>query len=125
MNPQYASSGGSIDAPCFTLIARMDKMPPYLVNAEHGVFEIIIEPTDTPFMIKIKEFMCLYGISDIKTRMLNVKELLKIQGFPSTYVLIGNQAEQKKFIGNAVEVNQARVILEASLKAQKQTLPLC
>lgn len=27
MNPQFASAGGSIERPCFTLIARMDKMP--------------------------------------------------------------------------------------------------
>jgi DNA (cytosine-5)-methyltransferase 1 len=30
LNPQYNSKGSSIDKPCFTLIARMDKMPPSL-----------------------------------------------------------------------------------------------
>ena len=30
-----------------------------------------------------------------------------------TYTLIGTQEEQKKFIGNAVEVNMARVLCEA------------
>ena len=34
--------------------------------------------------------------------MLKVPELLRIQGFPSDYQLKGNQAEQKKFIGNSV-----------------------
>lgn len=34
-------------------------------------------------------------------------------GFPEDYVLIGSQADQKKFIGNAVEVNMARVLCEA------------
>lgn len=34
-------------------------------------------------------------------------------GFPSDYVLVGTQADQKKFIGNAVEVNMARVLCEA------------
>lgn len=34
-------------------------------------------------------------------------------GFPSDYVLVGTQADQKKFIGNAVEVNMARVLFEA------------
>ena len=29
------------------------------------------------------------------------------------YVLLGTQDEQKKFIGNAVEVNMARVLCEA------------
>ena len=29
-------------------------------------------------------------------------------GFPEDYVLVGTQADQKKFIGNAVEVTQAK-----------------
>ena len=112
MNPQFASAGGSIDKPCFTLIARMDKMPPYLVSTEDGI-AIEIYETDSPMIVSIKEFMALYGISDIKMRMLNVQELKRIQGFPDDYVLIGTQSEQKKFIGNAVEVNMSRVLCEA------------
>ena len=61
----------------------------------------------------IKEFMALYNIVDIKLRMLRVNELKKIQGFPEDYVLVGNQSEQKKYIGNAVEVNMARVLCES------------
>jgi len=38
-------------------------------------------------------------------RMLRVKELLKIQGFPEGYQLYGNQSDQKKFIGNSVVPN--------------------
>lgn len=112
MNPQFSSAGGSIDKPCFTLIARMDKMPPYLVSTEDGI-AIEIYETDSPMIVSIKEFMALYGISDIKMRMLNVQELKRIQGFPDDYVLIGTQSEQKKFIGNAVEVNMSRVLCEA------------
>lgn len=41
-------------------------------------------------------------------RMLKVPELKKIMGFPENYVLVGTQAEQKKYIGNAVEVTIAR-----------------
>ena len=52
-------------------------------------------------------------IIDIKMRMLQIKELKRIMGFPEDYVLIGTQAEQKKYIGNAVEVNMARVLCEA------------
>ncbi len=113
MNPQFASAGGSVDNPCFTLIARMDKMPPYLVVTETG--EVIIEVYDTNSepMRKIKEFMALYGIVDIKMRMLRIPELKQIMGFPKDYELIGSQADQKKFIGNAVEVNMARVLCEA------------
>ena len=101
MNPQYTSPGGSIDKPCFTLIARMDKMPPYLVSTEKGSISIIIHESDTPVMRKIKEFMSIYGVVDIKMRMLNIRELKRIMGFDSDYTLIGTQAEQKKYIGNA------------------------
>ena len=113
MNPQFQSAGGSVDNPCFTLIARMDKMPPYLIQTEQGEMAIVIEPDDSPAMIKIKQFMALYGIIDIKMRMLRIPELKRIMGFPSDYVLVGTQADQKKFIGNAVEVNMARVLCEA------------
>ncbi len=41
-------------------------------------------------------------------------------GFPENYVLIGTQADQKKFIGNAVEVNMARVLCEALCKKLKE-----
>lgn len=52
--------------------------------------------------------MALYRIVDIKMRMLKISELKLIMGFPEDYVLIGTQADQKKFIGNAVEVTIAR-----------------
>jgi len=68
-------------------------------------------------MIKIKEFMALYGIVDIKLRMLKVSELKKIMGFPDEYVLIGKQSEKKKYLGNAVEVNMARVLCESLVES--------
>lgn len=113
MNPQYTSCGGSVDNPCFTLIARMDKMPPYLVQTESGISGIAVYESDSPMTVKIKEFMALYGIVDIKMRMLRINELKLIMGFPEDYVLIGTQADQKKFIGNAVEVTIARAWCEA------------
>ena len=108
MNPQFSSPGSSIDDPCFTLIARMDKRPPRLVVTESGEMAIEIYETDSPMMIRIKKFMAMYGIIDIKMRMLMIRELKLIMGFPEDYVLIGTQADQKKFIGNAVEVTMAR-----------------
>lgn len=113
MNPQFTSPGGSIDNPCFTLIAKMDKRPPYLITSQQGKTHIAIYETDSPMTVKIKEFMALYGIIDIKMRMLRIPELKRIMGFPSNYVLVGSQADQKKFIGNAVEVNMARVLCES------------
>jgi DNA (cytosine-5)-methyltransferase 1 len=116
MNPQFNSAGGSVDNPCFTLIARMDKMPPYLVTTESGQVAIEIYETDSPMTRKIKEFMAMYGIVDIKMRMLRISELKRIMGFPENYVLVGTQADQKKFIGNAVEVTQAKKNTEALCK---------
>ena len=113
MNPQYHSDGGAIEKPCFTLIARMDKMPPYLISTEQGELAIEIFEEDSLMTRKIKAFMAMYGIIDIKMRMLNIQELKRIMGFPEDYTLIGTQAEQKKFIGNAVEVNMSRVLCEA------------
>lgn len=126
VNPQYSSPGGDVNAPCFTLIARMDKMPPYLaectsepkdipsfIRIDGNVVIYEIYDTDSPMTVKIKEFMALYGILDIKMRMLRIPELKRIMGFPEDYVLVGSQADQKKFIGNAVEVNMARALCAA------------
>lgn len=113
-NPySFKSDGGSIEKPCCTLIAHMDKAPLWLVMAEQGELSIVINDNDSPMTRKIKEFMAMYGIIDIKMRMLNIQELKRIMGFPEDYTLIGTQAEQKKFIGNAVEVNMSRVLGEA------------
>lgn len=117
MNPQFNSNGGSIDDPCFTLIAKMDKRPPYLVETESGHAAIEFYPTDSEITVKIKQFMCIYGIIDIKMRMLRIPELKQIMGFPKEYTLIGSQAEQKKYIGNAVEVGTARAICAALASA--------
>lgn len=116
MNPQYKSKGGSIDDPCFTLIARMDKMPPYLITTKEGI-GIQIYEDDSPAIVKIKKFMAAYGLIDIKMRMLKISELKSIMGFPKDYVLVGTQREQKKFIGNAVEVNMSKVLCESLAEA--------
>ena len=115
LNPQYKSAGGSIDNPCFTLIARMDKMPPYLITTKEGL-GIAIYDGDSTMTRRIKEFMAMYGIIDICMRMLKVDELKRIMGFPTDYVLVGSQSEQKKFIGNAVEVNMAKQLCETLAK---------
>ncbi|MHA7822492.1 DNA cytosine methyltransferase [Chryseobacterium arthrosphaerae] len=129
VDAQYSRVGNSIEKPCFTLIARMDKTPPYLIEINQNdndlpsfikiiddlvIYEIYDD--DSPMMKKIKEFMALYGLKDIKMRMLTIQELKEIMGFPSDYILVGSQAEQKKFIGNAVEVTVVRKICEATSK---------
>ena len=130
MNPQFVSPGSSVNDPCFTLIARMDKRPPYLVSLNtvfssetpppdfvkidaYGNVFIEVFEDDSPMTKNIKEFMAIYQIVDILMRMLKILELKLIMGFPEDYMLIGTQADQKKFIGNAVEVTMARVLCEA------------
>ena len=112
-NPQYQSSCSDLGKPCFTLIARMDKNPPYLISADKGEPAIVIYEDDSPAMRKIKEFMACYNIVDIKMRMLNIPELKRIMGFGTDYTLVGTQTEQKKYIGNAVEVNMSTALCEA------------
>ena len=111
-NPQFGSQGSPLDKPCFTLIARMDKRPPSIVTTRHGD-PIALLDEDTPMTRKIKEFMIAHAITDIYMRMLNVNELKRIMGFGDTYTLIGTQAEQKKYIGNAVEVHMASALCQA------------
>jgi DNA (cytosine-5)-methyltransferase 1 len=113
MNPQYKSAGSNINNPCFTLIARMDKKPPHLISTIEGAAAILIYENDSEMTKKIKEFMALYGIADILMRMLLIPELKSIMGFPKNYKLTGTQTEQKKYIGNAVEVNMAKAMCTA------------
>lgn len=65
-------------------------------------YAIPVYEDDDEIVVKLKEFMWLYNIIDIRMRMLKVAELLDIQGFPKNYKLAGNQGDQKKFIGNSV-----------------------
>lgn len=133
MDAQYSRVGRDLEQPCFTLIARMDKTPPYLMEITKeqkelpsfikiigNVIVYEIYDTDSPKTKEIKEFMAIYGLCDIKMRMLRIPELKMIMGFPKDYVLKGTQAEQKKYIGNAVEVNQAKVNCEAIARKLKE-----
>lgn len=120
LNPQFQSKGSDIEKPCFTLIARMDKMPPYLISA-NSQFQASpfceINENDSEVMIQIKQFMKEHFIYDIKMRMLLEEELLQIQGFPKTYVLHGTSAQRKKQIGNAVHTSVQKAITEANFQA--------
>lgn len=120
MFPQWGMNcSHSIDNPSPVLPARMDKMCPYLVQADETgePVAIAIFETDSETTVKIKVFMAAYGIIDIKMRMLRIAELKKITGFEETYVLKGTQQEQKKYIGNAVPVLLAKAIIESFASA--------
>ncbi len=115
MNPSWFGSISSTDEPAVTVIARQDKAPLYLLSVNESKFSLAIPvfENDPEIVIKIKEFMAVYNIYDIKKRMLLVPELLKIQSFPSDYYLAGSKTDQKKFIGNAVPPLVARAIAES------------
>lgn len=125
VNPSHGGHSTSTDAPCPVIVARQDKAPLYLVQVENGPVAIAIYETDTPFAIKLKQFMAAYGLVDIKMRMLRVHELLKIQGFPHQYVLCGNQSDQKKFIGNSVVPLVVKVWAEALAERINEHQKIC
>jgi DNA (cytosine-5)-methyltransferase 1 len=113
INPSHGGHSTSTEMPCPVIVARQDKAPLYLVQIEKGKVQIAVYEDDSDICIKIKEFMVIYELVDIKMRMLRVHELLKIQGFPSGYQLAGNQADQKKFIGNSVVPDVVKAWTEA------------
>jgi DNA (cytosine-5)-methyltransferase 1 len=113
INPSWGGHSTSVDDPCVVIVARQDKAPLYLTEVQEGELAIAVYEHDTPIMIKIKEFMAIYGLVDIKMRMLRVPELLRIQGFPDTYKMVGNQSDHKKFIGNSVESNTVKAWIVA------------
>lgn len=105
-------AGDTIDDPQLETIEQMNDIPSFIVISQTGEIKVEVYDTDSPMTVKIKEFMAIYNIIDISMRMLKIHELLLIMGFPEDYVLVGTQADQKKFIGNAVEVTIARVWCE-------------
>lgn len=117
VNPSWFGNPGDVEKPCPTIVARQDKAPLYLIATKQGDFNIPVYDTDSEIMVKIKQFMSLYGIVDIKMRMLKVSELLRIQGFPSKYILKGNQSQQKKFIGNSVVPLVAELLIKQIYKS--------
>ncbi len=64
-------------------------------------------PGDTEAMLTLKRAMRERGIADICMRPLSIRECLRVMGFPEDYKLCGTQTQQRKFIGNAVEVHMA------------------
>lgn len=137
VNPQFNDAGSSIEKPCPTVIARQDKkplqlaqcktrgpLPSFIKEEEDGTLVYEVYDTDSEVLKDIKTFMCVYGIIDVTMRMLRIKELKLIQGFPADYILVGTQEEQKKYLGNAVVtiVSQrwCEAIVDTLVKKQKE-----
>lgn len=116
LSHQYSNGCSGLQVPSQTVIAKQDKKPLHLVHVEYAgsaFYGIAVYTTDTPAIRELKRLMAMCNVVDIKMRMLYVKELLRIQGFPESYILKGSTADQKKFIGNSVEVTMAKKMAEA------------
>lgn len=72
---------------------------------------------DTDAMLQLKALMREKSIADIFMRPISVKESLLIMGFPENYRLTGTQTQQRKWIGNAVEVTMAENMARALSKS--------
>jgi len=112
-NPQYGGSNRSAYKPAATLIARQDKAPMGVTLCVPGDFNLTHDDEDDMFMKLIKDYCIEHSISDVLVRPLTIREMLKIQGFPDWYKLTGTQTEQKKHIGNSVEVKVGVALFEA------------
>lgn len=106
VDSQYSSNGHSIYRPAPTIIAKQKSWPLCLASATgDGSPRWEVTATDSAVMVELKTYMKENGIADVFMRMLKVKELKLIQGFPPDYILKGPLNEQKKFIGNSVETS--------------------
>lgn len=114
VNPSFGSNGHSVFHPAPTVIAKQKSWPLSLASAiGDGSPKWEIKDTDSAAMVELKTYMKENGIADVFMRMLKVKELKLIQGFPPDYVLKGPVNEQKKFIGNSVETSVVAAWLRA------------
>lgn len=100
VNPSYKGNISTVQNPCPVIVARQDKSQLSLMVLESGMLINIESQSETTK--KILKFMIENEISDIKMRPFKVKEMLKIQGFPENYKMIGTQEDHKRFIGNSV-----------------------
>lgn len=113
LDQQYSQSGpASLDCP----------FPTITTNLHHGVVTAPYmgcpvynqtAPGDTAAMLELKAAMRERGIADIYMRPISVRESLRVMGFPEDYRLCGTQTQQRKWIGNAVEVKMARNMAQA------------
>lgn len=102
VNFQWYNTGfSSIDQVSNTILARLDKVPTYLVVLETGQLAIEIYKHDPPHYVKFKKFMADNAIISCKMRMLKEDELLKIMTLDD-HILTASATDNKKMIGNAV-----------------------
>lgn len=116
VDTQFDNRGKSIEEPCQTLIARMDKKPVYMIssNTKTNTDYSVEKPGVRAIERLMRYFMRKNGLSDVKIRMLFLDELMKIQGFPEEYILTGKKEDKLKFIGNSVVPLMSKKLVEAN-----------
>lgn len=114
MRPKAKGLVHSVDEPMKTLLTR-DYF--YLDTCRYSYMGCPVynqpAPGDTAAMLELKAAMRERGIADIYMRPISVRESLRVMGFPEDYRLCGTQTQQRKWIGNAVEVKMARNMAQA------------
>lgn len=118
---QFNRIGNSVNKPCPTIIARQDKKPLYLASTTNSDYidNSIAVPGDSEIKQKLRAFMRLHSITDIKIRSLQLDELKRIQGFPEDYILEGGKTRAMKFIGNSVAPDMAEALANAIVNSVK------
>lgn len=93
--------------------------------------KVMDQPGDTTAMRRLKAACRKVGIVDLLARGLTVRESFRGQGFPDWYTLLGSDTDQRKMIGNAVEVNtglavatQVRQMLDKHMASGQHLPPL-
>lgn len=119
MRPNTKGLVSSVDFPMKTLLTR-DYF--YLDTCKLNTWPVHNRPQeeDSEVMLDLKKIMREKGIADICMRPISIKESLRVMGFPEDYKLCGTQTAQRKFIGNAVEVNMAKHLVLALAKSIKR-----
>lgn len=115
MRPQESNLVYTLDRPMPTVLTR-DYY--YLHSVSYEEYKNCVpQEGDTKMMLKLKHMMRSKGISDIKMRAISITESLRVMGFGEDYTLLGTKAQQRKYIGNAVECTVAGKMAEAVAEA--------
>lgn len=102
ISAQFNNLGKSIEETSATILACMDKKPPYLVITEFGELAIEVYSYDPPHYVELKKFMAENGIVRINMRMLTIRELMRIQTLDEDRPIEASATDCKMMIGNAV-----------------------
>jgi DNA (cytosine-5)-methyltransferase 1 len=112
-SPLYVATAEQVPVVNVYVVESIQPKVTSVTQTKSGNLIYVISIYDSPFTKALKIFMAQNGIVDIKMRMLEIEELLRIQGFPDGYVLKGTKTNQKKFSGNSVVPLVAERLIEA------------